>query len=93
MLWVSDMIACFTNSIPASRTISDTRKPLRFLAITPTDLVGVFVSGRFLVVGKSGFFLPAPKQIASRAQKKGAWKGFMQSPRPSTPRRTHTMLG
>ncbi|CDS52297.1 hypothetical protein [Polaromonas sp. CG9_12] len=39
------MIGCFTNSIPASRTIQDTRKPLCFLAITPTALVGVFVSG------------------------------------------------
>ncbi|MBG6072333.1 hypothetical protein IWX87_002094 [Polaromonas sp. CG_9.7] len=31
---------------------------MSFLTITPTTPVGVFVSGRFLVVGESGLFWP-----------------------------------
>ena len=55
-------------SILASRTIQDTRKPLCFLAITPTAPVGVFVSGRFLVAGGSALFLPVPKVVGGRPE-------------------------
>ena len=48
-------------SIPASRTIQDTRKPLCFLAVTPIALVGVFVSGRFLVAEGSVLVLLVPE--------------------------------
>jgi hypothetical protein len=50
---------------PRQRTIKNIRKPLCFLAITPTARVGVFVSGRFLMVGE----LPCSclRQAAERA--------------------------